>query len=69
MGTHLTRALEGFELARPAQHLERGPARRGSQADSFLRPLARRAARTRRPPFVFMRARKPCSLARCRFLG
>ena len=29
------------------------------QADSFLRPLARRAASTRRPPLVAIRARKP----------
>jgi hypothetical protein len=39
------------------------------QTVSRFRPLARRAARTRRPPVDFIRARKPCSLARCRFLG
>src|SRR5687768_6185855 len=31
----------------------------GSQADSVLRPRARRAARTLRPPGVALRARKP----------
>ena len=34
-----------------------------------LRPLARRAARTLRPPLVAMRARKPWHLARLRVLG
>ena len=34
-----------------------------------LRPLARRADRTARPPFVDMRARKPWHLARLRVLG
>ncbi len=34
-----------------------------------LRPLARRRARTRRPPFVAMRARKPWHLARLRLFG
>ena len=68
------RSPDGREVARGAQHLGRraharsiGDGRR--QTVSFLRPLARRAASTRRPPLVFMRARKPCSLARCRFLG
>ena len=36
---------------------------------SRLRPFARRRARTRRPPVVDMRARKPCVRARCRLLG
>jgi hypothetical protein len=39
------------------------------QAVSRFRPRPRRAARTRRPPEVFIRARKPCSFARWRFLG
>ena len=39
------------------------------QTVSRFRPRTRRAARTRRPPVVFIRARKPCSFARWRFLG
>ena len=39
------------------------------QADSLLRPFARRRASTRRPPLEAMRARKPCSRFRARFLG
>ena len=39
------------------------------QADSLLRPFARRRASTRRPPREAMRARKPCSRFRARFLG
>ena len=34
-----------------------------------LRPFARRRARTARPPFVFIRARKPWVFARLRVLG
>jgi hypothetical protein len=40
-----------------------------SQADSRLRPLARRRAMMRRPPTVAMRARKPCRRLRIRLLG
>jgi hypothetical protein len=36
---------------------------------SRFRPLARRRRSTFRPPFVFMRSRKPCVLARRRRLG
>ena len=36
---------------------------------SRLRPLARRRLSTFRPPFVFMRSRKPCVFARRRRLG
>jgi len=36
---------------------------------SFLRPRARRRARTARPFFVSMRERKPCVFARWRLLG
>jgi hypothetical protein len=36
---------------------------------SRLRPFARRRASTFRPPFVFMRSRKPCVFARRRRLG
>src|SRR3546814_4334357 len=39
------------------------------QADSFLRPLARRAARTLRPPTVAARARKPWRRSRTRRLA
>lgn len=41
----------------------------GRQGQSFLRPLARRRASTRRPLLVAMRARKPCVRARCKLLG
>jgi hypothetical protein len=36
---------------------------------SRLRPFARRRFSTFRPPFVFMRSRKPCVFARRRRLG
>ena len=39
------------------------------QAESSVRPLARRAERMPRPARVRMRARKPCFLARRRLLG
>ncbi len=40
-----------------------------NQAESFLRPRARRAWMTARPPTVAIRARKPCRRARTRLLG
>ena len=40
-----------------------------AQADRRLRPRARRAAITRRPPTVAMRERKPCRRLRTRRLG
>ena len=40
-----------------------------AQADSRLRPFARRAASTRRPATVDMRARKPCRRLRTSLLG
>src|SRR5699024_10448223 len=40
--------------------LGRGSQPRMGQTDSRLRPLARRALMTARPPRVFMRTRKPC---------
>jgi hypothetical protein len=43
--------------------------RAGNQADSFLRPRARRAASTLRPPTVAVRARKPWRRARTSRLG
>jgi len=41
----------------------------GVQALSRLRPRARRAATTLRPPLVAMRARKPWRRLRTRLLG
>jgi hypothetical protein len=41
----------------------------GVQALSRLRPRARRAAITLRPPLVAMRARKPCRRFRTSLLG
>ena len=40
-----------------------------AQTVSRLRPFARRRFNTFRPPFVFMRSRNPCVLARRRVLG
>ena len=59
------------ELARAGEHDEsqRVVTAPAGQAESCFRPLVRRLASTRRPPAVFMRARKPCSFARWRFLG
>lgn len=37
--------------------------------DRRFRPLRRRADSTRRPPFVFIRARNPCVFFRLRFDG
>ena len=45
------------------------PAGRPGDADSFLRPRARRRERTDCPCFVAMRARKPCFRLRRRLLG
>jgi len=39
------------------------------QTVSRFRPFARRRFNTLRPPFVFMRSRKPCVFARRRRLG
>src|SRR5690606_35772785 len=44
-------------------------ARKANQALSFLRPRARRARRTLRPPTVALRARKPWRRLRTRLLG
>jgi len=43
--------------------------RSSRQAESLLRPFARRRASTRRPPLEAMRAMKPCSRFLARFLG
>lgn len=40
-----------------------------AQTVNRLRPFARRRFNTFRPPFVFMRSRKPCVFARWRRLG
>jgi hypothetical protein len=45
------------------------PRPRPGQALSLLRPRARRAASTRRPPVVAIRARKPCRRLRTSLLG
>ena len=62
-----------FVRAGAAQPMGRTPdARSGRQLDQTdrrARPLARRAARTLRPPTVLMRARKPCVRARRSFDG
>jgi len=71
MGSGDPLTLQRREVPRIGEHHEprRLVAARVRQTVSRFRPLARRAARTRRPPVDFIRARKPCSLARCRFLG
>ena len=52
------------------QPLHGGSARRlAPQAERRLRPCARRAAITLRPPTVAMRARKPCLRLRTSLLG
>jgi len=58
--------LDRREVLRSREHQQsrRGSAAIADQAVSRFRPRARRAARIRRPAVVFMRARKPCSLAR-----
>jgi|AP45_3_1055517.scaffolds.fasta_scaffold14422_3 hypothetical protein len=38
-------------------------------AESVLRPFLRRLLKTRFPPGLFMRARKPCLFLRFRLLG
>jgi hypothetical protein len=58
----------GQEIGAPGQYPDRR--RIGlDQADSFLRPRARRARRMFRPPTVAVRARKPWRRARTRLLG
>ena len=71
MGPCRSLLLDRREVLRSGEHHEsrRRSAAIAGQAVSRFRPRARRAARIRRPAVVFMRARKPCSLARWRFLG
>ena len=71
IGPDRSLTLQCGEVLRSGEHHQprRVVAAVRRQTVSFLRPWARRAESTRRPPVVFIRARKPCSLARCRFLG
>lgn len=57
------------ELARGLEPLTRREARARAQAESRFRPFWRRRFRTRRPPFVRMRTRKPCVRFRLQLLG
>lgn len=52
-----------------AEALPRSGARKVRYAPIRLRPLFRRRLRTRRPPLVRMRTRKPCVLFRLRLFG
>jgi hypothetical protein len=63
-------------LALPEERLEVGAGGQSlssrelaGQTVSRFRPFARRRFSTLRPPFVFMRSRKPCVFARRRRLG
>ena len=58
---------ERLKISAGGQPLASGKATRYTV--SRLRPLARRRLSTFRPPFVFMRSRKPCVFARRRRLG
>jgi hypothetical protein len=65
---------DGLERARAAKAIPgcasgRGRSRSVRQTASRVRPLARRADSTLRPPTVFMRARNPCVRARRIFDG
>ena len=63
-------ACQAAGLRRHGRGLLRGrAATRATQADSRLRPLARRLASTLRPPTVAMRARNPCRRLRTSFDG
>lgn len=69
-------AMAQFQEIRPffqRFQRQRGPRRLTAcsvrQADNLLRPLARRAASTLRPPVVALRARKPWRRLRLRRLG
>ena len=79
IGRPLTLAVDGVELRLVGEPARARKARRGTrtiwrrrgndQTARRLRPFARRRARTRRPPLVAMRARKPWTRLRCRLLG
>ena len=63
------RAVRAASLVRSSTSTRVRWGRGRDQADSFLRPLARRAASTLRPPCVFIRARKPVLLGAMSLLG
>ena len=55
---------------REARHGRRpGYSRKPGRTETRLRPRARRRESTLRPPWVFMRCRKPCVFERWRRLG
>ena len=60
---------DGHILRRAIPHGQIRLSRNSRQAESFLRPRARRAASTLRPPTVAVRARKPWRRARTSRLG
>lgn len=62
-------ALRNDADSAPRRIIDRGDGRFGDQAESFLRPRARRARMTLRPPGVAIRVRKPWRRARTRLLG
>jgi hypothetical protein len=62
-------AADRLEVRLAPKHLKAAPRVLGASGAKLLRPFARRRASTRRPPFEAMRARKPCSRFRARFLG
>jgi len=59
----------GFAGRRIWLAVERDPDYLSELTVSFLRPCARRRESTARPSAVFMRFRKPCTLARRRLFG
>jgi len=65
----LEQRLECAGAAQPIADAAAGGWRNGRQTVRRARPLARRAARTLRPPTVFIRARNPCVRARLTFEG
>lgn len=67
--TELEQRLECAGAAQPIADAAAGGGRNGRQTVRRTRPLARRAARTLRPPTVFIRARNPCVRARLTFEG
>ena len=70
VGEEAQRDGPGSPPAGPREGLERRTvADAPDQAESRFRPRARRARSTARPPFVRIRMRKPCVLARLRLLG
>ena len=62
-------AGKGVSAGQPGATRKAGVAGRGVQGAKRARPLARRAFRTRRPPLVAIRARKPWVRLRWMMLG